>query len=493
MTDDGIMSYFAKIGLDSSQFLAGISQSSGGVLQFYRDVTISMGATMLIFDKVMQYGGKFIELANQASEFVSTIDKLSTTTGMSVEELQRFSNVARYADSDITTLASSINRMQINLSSQTAEGDKVRKMLDDMGVSYKNSDGSLKSSAELFPAIIEGMRNLENSSDRVTAANAIFGRSYQSLSGYLNMTKSEMKEYFDSANVLTDAQTQKLRDYEGSVKDLNSSVTNLSNSIGSELAPSFTEFAQLLNDAAGNEGITAFFSDLDVFLTDVARGFHIMGAEAQIAYDVLTFNSSAADKDRNALSSWIGQKTRDDAMKAAGYKTDGYGNVLAEDKTAADKKLQQDAADAAATAEKDRVSALVAAYKEYENEIKKVTDAQKTRENLTKNYAEDMIGTLSDPGQAASLTKNYRRAMESTTVDTSAVTAAATEYTKIKHGEDLSTIAGTDQYTEAQAKSSGDLIFYVGDKKAVLPGAVAPAAPKKFSEWQRTLQQAGYQ
>ena len=488
------MTYFAKFGLDASKFLEGLEQSSGGVLKFYRDVTLSMQATMMIFDKIMQYGQQFIELADKASVYVSTIDKLRVTTGMSEEELQRWTNVARYADSDISSLASSINRMQINLSAQGDEGDRARKMVTDMGVSYKNANGTLRDSSDLFPEIIVGIQSLGSSAQRVTAANTIFGKSYQELSGYMNMSKSEMEGYFNSANVLTAEQTQKLRDYEQATKDLNASVTNLSNTAGSELAPSFTEFSQLLNDAAGNEGILSFFSGLNAFLTDVARGFHIMGAEAQIAYDVLKFDSAAADKDRNALSSWIGQKTRDDALKAAGYHTDGYGNVIVDTDSASKAKLSQGSAEKeAAQAEKDRVSALVAAYKEYEDAIKKVNDAQKTRATLTKNYLEDLVDTLSNPGQAASLTKNYRRAMDSATVDTTTVTAAATEFTKIKHGEDLTTIKGTSQYEEAQAKKSGDLILYVDSKKVTLPGAVSTAAPKKFSEWQRTLQQAGYQ
>jgi len=127
-------------------------------VSFYRDVSVSMAATMLIFDKVMQYGQKFIDLSNQAAEYVSTIDKLAVTTGMSTEELERWANVARYADSDINTLAASINKMQVNLASSGAAGDDARQMLDDMGVSYKNADGSLKSTAELFPDIIQGMK-----------------------------------------------------------------------------------------------------------------------------------------------------------------------------------------------------------------------------------------------------------------------------------------------------------------------------------------------
>jgi uncharacterized protein YoxC len=350
MSDDGLMSYFARIGLDTSEFLGGLQKADSGVLQFYRDVSVSMMATMVVFDKVMQYGQQFINLANQASEFISTLDKLSVTTGMSNEELQRFSNVARYADGDIGSLAMSINRMQMMLSDTGASGDEARKYLDAMNVSYKNTDGSLKSSAELFPNIIEGIRNLGSSAERVTAANAIFGRSYQSLSGYMDMSKEDMIKYFDTAKVLTEEQTQSLRDYETAIKDLNTSTTNLSNTAGAELAPSLTEVSQLLNDLAGNEGVIGFFEWLNGAITLVSRGLHIMGAEATAAYQYLAGDVSGAKETQRDLNDWIQKKFRDDVMKNAGYRTDSFGNVvLDEGTTATGTKLPASTATTSAT------------------------------------------------------------------------------------------------------------------------------------------------
>lgn len=350
-SDDGLMSYFARIGLDASEFLGGITKADSAVLQFYRDVSVSMMATMVVFDKVMQYGQQFINLANQASEFVSTLDKLSVTTGMSNEELQRFSNVARYADGDIGSLAMSINRMQMVLSDTGATGEEARKYLDAMGVSYKNTDGTLKSSAELFPAIIQGLKGLENSSDRVTVANAIFGRSYQSLAGYIDMGSDAMRDHYNEVTPLTKEQTQSLRDYEEATKDLAASQEKLANTAGSELAPAMTEISQLLNDLAGNEAIIGFFSWLNGALTLVARGLHIMGAEATAAYQLLTGDVSGAKDTQEELGKWVLQKSRDDVMKAAGYHTDGMGNVVLDEESAGGEglKLSGPSAKSAAT------------------------------------------------------------------------------------------------------------------------------------------------
>ena len=401
MADDGMMSYFAKIGLDTSDFLGGITKADSGVLQFYRDVSVSMAATMVVFDKVMAYGQQFVDLANEASEFVSTLDKLSVTTGMSNEELQRFDNVARFADSDINTLAMSVNKMQMNLTDMGAAGDEARGYLDDMGVSYLNADGSLRSSAELFPDIIQGLKGLESSSDRVTAANAIFGRSYQSLAGYIDMGSDAMKDHYNEVNPMTEDQTQSLRDYEEATKDLAASQAELAKTAGAELAPAMTEIAQSLNDLAGNEAIVGFFGWLNGALTLVARGFHIMASEIEFMMILATKGVDAANKHDAELEDWIQKKSRDDAMRAAGYRTDGMGNVVIdEEKAAAGSRLTYD------TAEEERLKALKKATDDLTKANEDLFDAKEKLYDINKNYYDDVEYAGRDMSQIRSLTRN---------------------------------------------------------------------------------------
>jgi hypothetical protein len=418
--NDGMMQYFAKIGLDASEFLNGMEKSQKGVLSFYRDVSVTMAATMMIFDKFMQYGQKFVELSNQAMEYVSTIDKLSVTTGMSTAELQRWANVARYADSDIETLSASINKMQINLSTQGEAGDKVRQMLDDMRVSYKNADGSLKSSAELFPEIIQGLKGLENSSDRVVAANAIFGRSYQSLAGYMNLSKQEMEEYFTTASVLTEEQTQELRDYEQAIKDLNASTQELSNTAGAELAPAFTEWAELLNGIADNEGVQAFFSGLGSILQYAARGFHIIGQEAKAAYQLMRGDIGGSEKTMEDLAKWTLDKQREDILKEQGYTKDSLwdeatGRYVKTPKP--DKGTRLSNPDTVSNpdtkAEEDRLKSLKTATDDYTKAVNDLAAAYEGLNDINKDYSREMsILNTRDVARARDLTIRHTWAVE---------------------------------------------------------------------------------
>jgi len=255
---------------------------------------------------------EFKELADQAAEYVSTMDRLGTTTGLSNEELQRWGNVARYADSNIGDLASMINRLQLNLNDQGEAGDQARAILDQMSVSYKNSDGTMRSMNEVFPEVIQGLRNLSSSGDRVTASNALIGRSYQNVAGYIALGKEGIENYYNTANTLTAEQEEKLRDYEKSVKDLDGTFQHLNYTVGTDLSGSFAEWNDLLNSGALQTGgpIDTFFKNLDGFLTAAARGFHITGQEARAAFQFITGDAAGAMKTGKDLARGSSQNRR---------------------------------------------------------------------------------------------------------------------------------------------------------------------------------------
>lgn len=474
MTSDGIQSYFAKIGLDTTEFTGGMQKSSSSILQFYRDVSVSIGATMFVFDKLMAYGQEFVDLANKASEFVSTIDKLSVTTGLSNDELQRWSNVAKYADSDISTLSYSLRKLQLNLNEVGSTGDTARSILDQMGVSYKNADGSLKSMNEIFPDVIEGIKNLSSSSDRNTAANALFGRSYQDLTGYMVMTKSEMEGYYESANTLTEEQQQKLRDYETATKDLNSTMSTLANTAGSDLAPAMQEWTDLLNnDLLQNGGaIDTFFKNLDGFLIAAARGFHILGAEAMTIAQTMKGDFTGAIQTQKDLGSWIQSESTQDALKASGY-SEGKVWDAASGKwvtpttaksTGTSLNLNTD------TEDTDTEDKLAQAYKDLTSATEDLTDEMKSMEDINKEYQRSLAET--DIGDVQS----FRRLTIQHTYDV----------------QDQQEKINTAVANVAAAKTEyGDVVVNVEGKTVAKVTGVAAGTGKTYAQWQGDLTQSG--
>jgi len=180
--------------------------------------------------------------------------------------------------------------------------------------------------------VIEGLKGIEDTGTKNTVAMALFGRSFQDLSGYMLMSKSEMQGYFDKGFAPTSEQEQKLRDYEQALKDLNTTTGKVATEGGMALSGSLKEWTQLMNDAFNDDSpIISFFETLDGFLTLAARGFHILGSEALAAYQVTQFNFSGAKTTLEELNTWVQNKARDDRLRAAGFKTDGNGNAVADE------------------------------------------------------------------------------------------------------------------------------------------------------------------
>jgi hypothetical protein len=102
------MSYFAKLGLDVSEFMGGLSKSSQGLLAFARDVTVTMNMTMQIFEKVIQSVQKFGQIANELRD-------LSYTTGVTTDQLQRMQYAAILSGTSFYTVTTSLQKLTLSM------------------------------------------------------------------------------------------------------------------------------------------------------------------------------------------------------------------------------------------------------------------------------------------------------------------------------------------------------------------------------------------
>ena len=98
MTSDGMMQYFAKLGLDARDFLNGITSSQKGVLAFYRDVSVTMNMTVQLFDRASRAVQQYGQMANELRD-------LSYTTGISTDKLQKLQYAAILSGTNFYTAA----------------------------------------------------------------------------------------------------------------------------------------------------------------------------------------------------------------------------------------------------------------------------------------------------------------------------------------------------------------------------------------------------
>lgn len=183
---DGIMNYFAKIGIDASEFLNGLSKSQAGMLAFYRDVSVTMNMTMQIFDRVTSVVKQFGQTANELRD-------LSYTTGITTDKLQRMQYAAILSGTSFYTVSGGINRLTLSMEEATSGTEDYVDAFNELGV---NPTG--KSPDQVFEEVAGALLNMEDLTQRNAIANTLYGKSWKELlpymEGYLE-NRAEIEKY----------------------------------------------------------------------------------------------------------------------------------------------------------------------------------------------------------------------------------------------------------------------------------------------------------
>ena len=413
------MKYWAQFGVDASEFIGGITKASSSFLAFYGTLTLGISAITAAVYEIKK-------LADAAMEFQSQIDKLGITTGMSSTELYKWANVARYADSDISSLSVMLRKLTIGMAEVGPAGDKAREYLDAMHISTKNADGSLRTMNEIFPDVLEGLKGFSTAGERNTVAMALFGRSYQELAGYMLMTKPELKGYFDEGWAPSTADQKKLQDYEKSLKDLDKTLSNLNSQTGIAFQSSMEEIAISLNESVqAGAPLLEFLGYLNSalrisvqLLDDAVTGFWTLDAlehgdfkKAESLGQGLNTRTNARNERQETrdLMDWV-------ATQPPGSIKDPFKTIMTKEGNTPFTLPDDAGAAAAASAQKTAIDSITAAMKDYQDAVKGVVDERKKLADLDKDYTRALsTANIRDPAAIRNLMIQHKYKTEDQT------------------------------------------------------------------------------
>lgn len=136
-------------------------------------------------------GGMAIKAVKDADD----LNTLAKQTGFTVEELQKFQYAADLVDVSMSDITGSATKLKRAISSDSKE-------LAKLGVRTKNVDGTYLDINDIWYDTLEALGNIQNETERDTAALAIFGRSADSLAGIVDDGGKALKEYGKEAEDL---------------------------------------------------------------------------------------------------------------------------------------------------------------------------------------------------------------------------------------------------------------------------------------------------
>ena len=176
-------------------------QDLGGLQKELSDFgSVAAQKLKVVGEKFQEVGGK-IEAAGRQISKLSTIaagalggiakmgydavvaaddlNTLSKQTGVSTDQLQKWSYAADLVDVSVDTITGSMKKMKKNLDSNSAA-------FDALGVRTKDNYGNMRDATDIFYDTIKALSQIENETERDIAAMDIFGKSADDLAGIID-------------------------------------------------------------------------------------------------------------------------------------------------------------------------------------------------------------------------------------------------------------------------------------------------------------------
>ena len=252
---------FARAGLDAEQAASALAPAmnlaagEGGDLD-----TVSAGLVATIngfhgsFEDAGHYADVFAAACNNSaldvdslSHAMSVAAPIFSSAGYSVNDAALYMGVMANNGIDADKAANSLKTGLARLVSPAKEGAE---MMDKLGISVTNSDGTMKSSIQIQKELHDAFGKLSES-EQIAAASAIFGKNQMAPWLALINTAPEdvgkLDASLSSCAGTTDQMAEAMMSgFGGSLEKLKSSIDVLVTSIGEALAPTIQKVAEFI-------------------------------------------------------------------------------------------------------------------------------------------------------------------------------------------------------------------------------------------------------
>ncbi len=251
------------------------------------------GAAKTAASAVINFGKAAWNSMAETAAWADNLKTLSVTTGLSVEELQRYAYAAEQVDTSAEDIYTTLAKM-VNPTDQMAEALKA------LGVQttyYERTGSVMKANAagqmnevglyqqksravlDIFWDTIDAISKL-GAVEREAAAKDIFGKSFAQLLPLINAGRAGWEEAGNGLhNVVNEENIDLLGEFDDKLQALEKELEGLKGNIFSQLAPgfsdlaaSFTQLVQAFNDWAASEQGQAALKGLSDAISNILGG-----------------------------------------------------------------------------------------------------------------------------------------------------------------------------------------------------------------------------
>ena len=186
--------------------------------------------------------------SKETAAYVDDIQTMSMQTGVSVDQLQKFKYAEDLIDVSTDTMTGAMAKLTKQMSAAKNGSKGTQENFKKLGVSFKDSNGHLRDSEDVFYDAIDALGKIQNETERDAMAMEIFGKSAQELNPLIKSGSGALRAYGDEAErtgfVMSDSMIAAASDYADAQARMGSASLALKNVLGATLAPTFSEITQ---------------------------------------------------------------------------------------------------------------------------------------------------------------------------------------------------------------------------------------------------------
>ena len=193
------------------------------------------------------------KFTSDAALWADDLNTLSSVTGISTDELQKFAYASDLIDVSIETLSGSLTKLTKNM--QTAsENTKstAAKTFEELGISIEDSAGKLRDRQEVFYEAIAALGKIADETERDIAAMNLFGKSATDLNPLIKGGAEDLKRLGDEAEraglILDETALTQLNDINDKIDILKAKGNAIEKLAATQLTPTVDGLLDVANE-----------------------------------------------------------------------------------------------------------------------------------------------------------------------------------------------------------------------------------------------------
>lgn len=156
----------------------------------------SITGVVMLLKQALQ---KVWEMTDQAADFADELNTLANKTGIAGDKLQEYAYVARFADTEVETITSSMAKLSRNMYNASRDVKEQKDAFDELGVAYMDGNGNLRDNEDVFNDLIDALGGMTDETKRDALAMVLMGKSAQDLNPLIKTGSKEIKRLADEA------------------------------------------------------------------------------------------------------------------------------------------------------------------------------------------------------------------------------------------------------------------------------------------------------